>query len=66
MIKIFVKEYPEKQNTFSKWGELLISYADANNIEFYKLKSVVGVTHALPKDFLLEAKTVLAYFISFD
>ena len=33
---------------------------------FYNLKDVVSPSHALPKDFLPEAKTVVAYFIPFD
>lgn len=66
IIKEFVKEYPKNHDTKSKWGEPLINYADADNKEFYNLKKVVSPTHALPKDFLPEAKTVVAYFIPFD
>lgn len=66
LIKNFVKKYPEKLNTVCKWGEPLITYAAADNKEFYALKKVVGPTHALPKDLLPDAKTVVAYFIPFD
>lgn len=62
----FVREYPKNQNTKSKWQVPLIAYADADNEEFNTLKKVVSPTHALPKDFLSEAKTVVAYFIPFD
>ena len=66
IIKEFVREYPKNQDTKCKWGEPLITYADAENKEFYSLKKLVSPTHALPKDFLPNAKTVVAYFIPFD
>ncbi len=66
IIKKFVREYPKNQDTKGKWGEPLITYAAADNKEFYSLKKLVSPTHALPKDFLPDAKTVVAYFIPFD
>ena len=66
IIKEFVTTYPKNYNTKSRWGDPLITYADADNKEFYTLKKVVSPTHALPKDFLPEAKTVVTYFIPFN
>lgn len=66
MMKEYVANYPKNQDTKSKWGEPLISYADADNKEFDTLKKIVSPTHALPKDFLPEAKTVVTYFVPFD
>lgn len=66
VIKEYVANYPKYQNTKSKWGEPLISYADADDKEFYILKEIVSPTHSLPTDFLPEAKTVVTYFIPFD
>lgn len=66
IIKEFVTKYHKNYDTKSRWGDPLITYADADNKEFYTLKNVVSTTHALPKDFLPEAKTVVTYFIPFD
>jgi epoxyqueuosine reductase QueG len=66
MIKEYVENYPKNKDTKSKWREPLISYADADDKEFYTLKEIVSPTHALPKDFLQEATTVVTYFIPFD
>ena len=66
IIKEFVTKYPKNHDTKSRWGDPLITYADADNKEFYTLKKVVSPTHALPKDFLPEAKTVVTYFIAFN
>ena len=66
MIKQFVKHYSETRDVKTKWKEPLVAYADATDDMFYNLKNVVSPSHALPKDFLPEAKTVVAYFIPFD
>ncbi len=66
IIKQFVEQYPERMNVQTKWKEPLIAYADSMDEMFDKLKDVVSPSHAMPKDFLPEAKTVVAYFIPFD
>ncbi len=49
----------------SYWREPLISYAKADNPRFYELKESVRSTHALPKDLMKDAVTVIAFFIPF-
>lgn len=66
IIKQFVEHYNETRDVETKWGEPLIAYADANDKMFYELKEIVSPSHALPKNFLQEAKTVITYFIPFD
>lgn len=66
MIKEFVKYYSETTDVQTRWKEPLISYADSMDELFYSLKHVVSPSHALPKDLLPEAKTVVTYFIPFD
>jgi len=66
IIKQFVKHYSETRDIQTKWKEPLVTYADAKDKMFYNLKEVVSPSHALPTDFLPEAKTVVTYFIPFD
>ncbi|HGL6960996.1 TPA: epoxyqueuosine reductase [Clostridioides difficile] len=62
----FVKNYHKSNNITTKWQELLFAYASAEDDMFQKLKSVVGTSHAMPKDFLENGKTIITYFIPFD
>ncbi|WP_454055175.1 epoxyqueuosine reductase [Clostridium sp. Marseille-Q7071] len=66
IIKQFVEHYSEMRDVQTKWKEPLVAYADAMDEMFYNLKDVVSPSHAIPQDFLPEAKTVVAYFIPFD
>lgn len=66
IIKQFVKHYSETRKVQTKWKEPIIAYADAMDKMFYNLKEAVSASHALPKDLLTEAKTVVTYFIPFD
>lgn len=65
IIKKYVENYSELKNVQSKWKEPLIAYADAYDEMFYKLRDAVSSSHALPNDALIEAQTVVAYFIPF-
>jgi epoxyqueuosine reductase QueG len=65
IIRDYVREYPKKNGTKPLWKEPIIVYADASNPKFAQLKEVVCQTHALPKDFVPNAKTVVAYFLPF-
>lgn len=62
----FVREYPEKKQTVTRWQEPLVAFAAADDPLFSQLKQVVSPTHALPTDFVADAQTVIAYFIPFD
>lgn len=66
IIREFVKHYDETKDVQTKWKDPLITYAYAMDEKFYDLKKIVSPSHALPKDLLPEAKTVVAYFIPFD
>lgn len=66
LIKEFIKTYQESDGIESRWKEPLICYADASDEKFYKLKEIVSPSHAMPQDFLPEAKTVVSYFIPFE
>lgn len=44
----------------------LVGFADAQSQKFIDLKSVTHKDHALPQDFLEEAKTVVSFFIPFN
>jgi len=66
MIKQFIKNYQQTRDVKTKWKEPLVAYADAMDEMFLNLKDTVSSSHAMPKDFLPEAKTVVAYFIPFD
>jgi len=66
IIKQFIEHYSEMRDVQTKWKEPLVAYADATDEMFYNLKNVVSPSHAIPQDFLPEAKTVVAYFIPFD
>lgn len=66
MIKQFIKNYGETRYVKTKWKDPLITYADATDEMFYELKYIVSHSHAMPKDLLPDAKTVVAYFIPFD
>lgn len=62
IIKKYVEQYPKIKNVQTKWDEPLIFYADANDEMFNILKEAVSQTHALPKDLMPGAQTVVAYF----
>lgn len=47
------------------WKNPLIAYARADDPLFATLKKVASPTHALPQDFLKEARTVITYFLPF-
>lgn len=66
LIKEFVNHYCDTRNVQTKWKEPLVAYADAEDEMFCRLKDVVSPSHAMPKELLPEAKTVVAYFIPFD
>jgi len=56
----------EKNDTVCQWETPLIGFADAADPLFQELKTIVGPTHALPRDFLEDAAGVIAFFLPFD
>lgn len=65
MINEFIKEYQQKSDISTKWGEPLVGFADANHPYILNLKNVVTYTHGLPTDVLSNASIVIAYFVPF-
>lgn len=66
IIKDFVKDYEIKKKTESKWREPVIGVADANNPMFLDLKKLISPSHALPFDFIRDAKSVIVFFLPFS
>ena len=64
-IKDYVSTYPEMVNSLSRWQEPLIGFVDAADKRFLDLRDQVSPSHAMPSDFLDDARTVIAYFIPF-
>ncbi|KAB3531396.1 epoxyqueuosine reductase [Alkaliphilus serpentinus] len=65
-INEFVRGYKEEKATICNWKEPLITYAWSEDPIFLELKKIVDPQHQLPKDFMDNPKTVIAYFIPFD
>lgn len=65
MIHRFVKDYEEKADISTKWGEPLVGFADANHPDLLNLKELITPTHGLPTDVLSDASIVIAYFVPF-
>jgi epoxyqueuosine reductase QueG len=62
----YIEHYSDSRGVQTKWKEPLVAYADAEDEMFYNLKNAVSPFHALPKELLPEAKTVVTYFLPFD
>lgn len=65
LIKGFVKKYPLRNKTKTKWRKPLVGYVKADDKMFLQLKEVVSPSHALPEDLMDDAATVIVYFIPF-
>lgn len=66
LIKEYIKGYSSLNSVETRWEEPLIAFADALDPLFSGLKAAVSPTHALPTDFLSDAKTVITFFIPFE
>jgi len=64
-IQEFVKSYQVKPEITTQWGVPIVGFASAGDSLFSQLRSVASPTHAVPQDFLSNAKTVVAYFFPF-
>ncbi len=62
MLKTYVEAYNKVQST---WEKPLVAYAHAQDPLFGELKKAVSPTHAMPNDFLEDAKTVITFFLPF-
>lgn len=66
LIKGYVNNYPQLNNTKTAWEEPLVAFADAGDPMFMELRDQVGPAHLLPQDLLPGAKSVICYFLPFD
>lgn len=66
LIKDYVKNYKHKKGTESDWREPVVGVADASDSMFQELKKVIGETHAVPSDFIDDAKSVIVFFLPFS
>jgi len=65
-IQDFVVEYQENNDISTDWGVPLVGFADAVDPLFIQLKKVVSFTHAVPRDLLTNAGTVVSFFLPFS
>lgn len=65
LIRGFVKDYEQKGDRSTKWGEPLVGFADAHHPYILNLKKNISESHSLPADVLPDASIVIAYFIPF-
>lgn len=64
-IQSFVSDYQNNKDINTEWGVPIVGFAAADDPLFAQLKSVVAPTHAVPEDFLTDAKTAIVFFIPF-
>ena len=62
----FVKDYPGRMPAETRWQKPLVAFASVEDPLFLKLKEWARPSHALPRDLLPTAKTVVAYFLPFE
>lgn len=65
-IETAVERACRQADTASAWKTPLVGFADAGDPLFGELKTAVRPSHGLPGDLLPGARTVIAYFLSFD
>jgi epoxyqueuosine reductase QueG len=58
-------DFQTRQNVSTQWGVPIVGFASAEDALFKKLPEVASPTHALPKDVLPNAATVIAFFLPF-
>lgn len=64
-IQRFVEIYKNNVHVKTEWGVPLVGYASADDPFFEELKKIVIESHAVPKDLLPGAKTVISFFLPF-
>jgi epoxyqueuosine reductase QueG len=60
----YVAAYPARYNQIAIWRDPLLACAPADD-RFRRLKTIVAPDHALPRDLLPDANTVVVWFIPF-
>ena len=65
LIRDYVKNYKKDKGTESDWKEPIIGFASADDSMFLELKTIISPSHALPKDFINDAKSIIVFFLPF-
>ncbi len=65
-IRDFVAGYQKKKDISTSWDVPLLGFAAADDPLFEQLKTAVSPTHAVPKDLLENAGTVVSFFLPFS
>ena len=66
IIKDEVSKYNHSKDIKSTWREPVVGFADAKDEMFVKLKEIISCSHALPTDFIEDAKSVIVFFLPFE
>ncbi|HHO77195.1 MAG TPA: epoxyqueuosine reductase [Deltaproteobacteria bacterium] len=64
-ISHYVDHYTFSENPHTRWLNPLVGFADAGDPVFLSLKKAVSPSHAMPKDLLGCARSVVVYFLPF-
>ena len=62
LIRGYVKNY---KKTESNWREPVVGFASADDSMFLGLKDLISPSHALPTDFINDAKSIIVFFLPF-
>lgn len=65
-IEDFVAKYQDKTDISTGWGLPLVRFAAADDPLFEELKIAVVSSHAVPRDLLPNAQTVISFFLPFS
>lgn len=62
----YIEGFSNKTRFKTKWKSPLVAFAGADDPLFVKLREVVSPKHLMPRDLLLAARSIVAYFIPFE
>jgi epoxyqueuosine reductase QueG len=65
IIEKYITEYSSKNSVEDIWEKPLVSFANADNALYTKLKEVVSKNHSIPADILPGALSVIVYFVPY-
>ena len=64
-IKTFVRNYGQREEISTEWGEPIVGFADAKHPYILNLKNIVSKSHQTPDEVLSEASVIIAYYVPF-
>ena len=65
LINNYVKDYKKNKGTESDWREPVIGFACADDPMLLELKDIISPSHAIPTDFINDAKSIIVFFLPF-